>query len=222
MLSSQQAHACMAAPSLFPLLAFLNFEGRGNAPYLLYLPLTSCRGRSDSRTHNIPTSILRRNLVLSILFVVSFTVGRSRSVILRKKCLAELISSKLSADLQNINIRSDAVSFGNKERGKYYPGAKRKGEISCKGGGGAGGKPLTISSVQTRLIHTFSFPSTPSTFSSSTPSHQHLLAGLRQKSRSFCAIPKVLLFARSLPRISVLNLASARLQMTALLGSLAR
>lgn len=31
---------------------------------------------------------------------MSFTVGRSRSVILRKKCLAELISSKLSSDLK--------------------------------------------------------------------------------------------------------------------------
>lgn len=44
---------------------------------------------------------------------------------------------------------------------------------------------LTISKVQTRRIQTFNFPSTPSTPSSSTPSHQHRLAGLRQKSRSF-------------------------------------
>lgn len=83
--------------------------------------------------------------------------------------------------------------------------------------------PITlISSVHTRLIHTLSLPSTPSTSSNSTPSHQHLLAGLRQKSRSFCAIPTALLFPRSLPRISLRSLASARLQTTALPGSPAR
>lgn len=83
--------------------------------------------------------------------------------------------------------------------------------------------PITlISSVHTRLIHTLSLPSTPSTSSNSTPSHQHLLAGLRQKSRSFCAMPTALLFPRSLPRISLRSLASARLQTTALPGSPAR
>jgi hypothetical protein len=81
--------------------------------------------------------------------------------------------------------------------------------------------PLTISSVHTRRIHTFNFPSTPSTSSNSTPSHQHLRAGFRQKSRSFCAMPTTLFPARS-PLTSVRNLASARLQMTALFGSPAR
>lgn len=80
----------------------------------------------------------------------------------------------------------------------------------------------TISKVQTLRIQTFNFPSTPSTLYSSTPSHQHLLAGFLQKSRSFCAIPTALLFARSLPLISVLSRASAKLQMTALFGSEAR
>ena len=80
---------------------------------------------------------------------------------------------------------------------------------------------LTISNVHTRRIHTLSFPSTPSTSLNSTPSHQHLLAGFRQKSRSFCAIPTALLPVKS-PLMSVLNLASARLQMTALFGSPAR
>lgn len=81
---------------------------------------------------------------------------------------------------------------------------------------------LTISRVQTRLIHTLSFPSTPRTFSSSTPSHQQRRAGFLQKSNSFCAIPTALLLARSLPLISVLRRARAMLQMTALLGSPAR
>ena len=81
---------------------------------------------------------------------------------------------------------------------------------------------LTISNVQTLLIHTLSFPSTPSTLSSSTPSHQHLRAGFLQNKSSFCAIPIALLFANSLPLISVRNRARARLQMTALLGSPAR
>lgn len=80
---------------------------------------------------------------------------------------------------------------------------------------------LTISNVQTLRIHTLSLPSTPSTLSSSTPSHQQRRAGLRQKSRSFCAMPTALLF-RSLPLISVRNRASAMLQITALLGSPAR
>ena len=78
-----------------------------------------------------------------------------------------------------------------------------------------------ISSVHTLLIHTFSFPSTPSTPSSSTPSHQHLLAGFLQKRSSFCAIPTALL-PISPPRMSVRNLARAKLQMTALFGSFAR
>lgn len=83
-------------------------------------------------------------------------------------------------------------------------------------------RPMTlISSVHTRLIHTLSFPSTPSTLSSSTPSHQHLLAGLRQNSNSFCAMPTALL-PISLPRMSLRSLARARLQTTALLGSPAR
>ena len=80
----------------------------------------------------------------------------------------------------------------------------------------------TISSVHTRRIQTFSLPSMPSTPSSSTPSHQHRRAGFRQKRRSFCAIPTAFVFARSLPRISVRRRASAKLQMTALLGSPAR
>ena len=84
------------------------------------------------------------------------------------------------------------------------------------------GNRLTISSVQTLLIQTFSLPSTPSTFSSSTPSHQHLRAGFLQNSSSFCAMPTTLLLASSLPLISVLRRARARLQMTALLGSGAR
>lgn len=82
-------------------------------------------------------------------------------------------------------------------------------------------RAVTISRVHTRLIHTFNFPSTPSTSSNSTPSHQHLRAGFRQKSSSFCAMPTTLLPARS-PLMSVRNLASARLQTTALLGSPAR
>ena len=82
---------------------------------------------------------------------------------------------------------------------------------------------LTISSVQTLRIQTLSLPSMPSTFSNSIPSHQHLLAGFLQNRRSFCAIPTALLLARvSLPLISVRKRASARLQMTALLGSPAR
>lgn len=80
---------------------------------------------------------------------------------------------------------------------------------------------LTISKVHTLLIHTFSVPLTPSTSSSSTPSHQHLLAGFLQKSNSFCAIPTALLLAKS-PLMSVRSLASAKLQMTALFGSPAR
>jgi hypothetical protein len=82
--------------------------------------------------------------------------------------------------------------------------------------------PMTlISSVHTLLIQTLSLPSTPSTSSSSTPSHQHLRAGLRQNSSSFCAMPTALL-PISLPRMSDRSRASARLQMTALLGSPAR
>lgn len=81
-----------------------------------------------------------------------------------------------------------------------------------------GSVQLTISKVQTRRIHTFRLPSIPSTPFKSTPSHQHLLAGFRQKSRSFCAIPTALLPARS-PLMSVRNLARARLQITALFGS---
>jgi hypothetical protein len=79
----------------------------------------------------------------------------------------------------------------------------------------------TISRVQTLRIQTLSFPSTPSTLSSSTPSHQHRRAGFLQNSRSFCAIPTALLLI-SLPLISVRNLARAMLQITALLGSPAR
>jgi len=82
--------------------------------------------------------------------------------------------------------------------------------------------PITlISKVHTLRIQTFNLPSTPSTWSSSTPSHQHLRAGFRQKSNSFCAIPTALLFAAS-PRMSVRNRASAMEQMTALFGSAAR
>lgn len=80
---------------------------------------------------------------------------------------------------------------------------------------------LTISNVHTRRIQTLSLPSTPSTLSSSTPSHQHLRAGFRQKSSSFCAIPTALLLAAS-PRMSVRSRAKAIEQTTALLGSAAR
>jgi hypothetical protein len=80
---------------------------------------------------------------------------------------------------------------------------------------------LTISKVQTRRIQTFNLPFTPSTSSSSTPSHQHLLAGFLQNNSNFWAIPTALLFAKS-PLTSVLSLARARLQMTALFGSPAR
>lgn len=83
--------------------------------------------------------------------------------------------------------------------------------------------PITlISSVHTLLIHTFNFPSTPSTLSNSTPSHQHLLAGLRQNRSNFCAMPTTLLLASLPPRTSVRRRASASEQITALLGSLAR
>jgi hypothetical protein len=92
----------------------------------------------------------------------------------------------------------------------------------AKGDSLKGPSRLTISSVHTRRIHTFSGPSTPSTSFNSTPSHQHRRAGLRQNRRSFCAIPTALLFARSFPLISVLNRASAMLHITALLGSPAR
>ena len=80
----------------------------------------------------------------------------------------------------------------------------------------------TISKVQTLLIQTLSFPSTPSTLSSSTPSHQHLRAGFLQNNRSFCAMPTALLLANSLPLMSVLRRARAKLHITALLGSPAR
>lgn len=80
---------------------------------------------------------------------------------------------------------------------------------------------LTISSVQTRLIHTLSLPGTPSTSCSSTPSHQHLRAGFLQKRSNFCAMPTACPPAKS-PLMSVLRRARARLQMTALLGSPAR
>lgn len=80
-------------------------------------------------------------------------------------------------------------------------------------------KPITlISRVQTLRIHTFNLPSTPSTPSNSTPSHQHRRAGFRQNKRSFWAIPTASrLFTES--RMSVRKRASARLQITALLGS---
>ena len=79
----------------------------------------------------------------------------------------------------------------------------------------------TISKVQTRRIQIFSLPSTPSTSSSSTPSHQHLRAGFLQNNNNFWAMPTALLPAKS-PLTSVRNLANARLHMTALLGSPAR
>jgi hypothetical protein len=82
--------------------------------------------------------------------------------------------------------------------------------------------PITlISKVHTLLIQTFSLPSTPSTFSKSTPSHQHLRAGFLQNKSSFCAIPTAL-EPISLARMSVRNRARARLHITALLGSFAR
>lgn len=80
---------------------------------------------------------------------------------------------------------------------------------------------LTISSVHTLRIQTFSFPFTPSTPSSSTPSHQHRRAGLRQNNSNFCAMPTALLPVTS-PLMSVRSRANAREQMTALLGSPAR
>ena len=82
--------------------------------------------------------------------------------------------------------------------------------------------PLTISKVHTLRIHTFNFPCTPSTPSNSTPSHQHLLAGFRQKSNSFCAIPTAFASPPAEPRMSVRSRANAREQMTALFGSGAR
>lgn len=83
-------------------------------------------------------------------------------------------------------------------------------------------RPITlISSVHTRRIQTLSLPWTPSTSSSSIPSHQHLLAGFLQNSSSFCAMPIAALFM-SVPRMSLRNLVNARLQMTALFGSPAR
>lgn len=81
---------------------------------------------------------------------------------------------------------------------------------------------LTISRVHTLRIQTFSVPCTPSTSSSSTPSHQHRLAGLRQNSSSFCAMPTALLLVVESPRMSVRRRASAIEQTTALLGSAAR
>ena len=81
---------------------------------------------------------------------------------------------------------------------------------------------LTISKVHTLRIHTFNFPGTPSTPSSSTPSHQHLLAGFLQKSNSFWAIPTALESFPAEPRTSVRKRANAREQITALLGSGAR
>ena len=109
---------------------------------------------------------------------------------------------------------------------------------------------LTISKVQTLRTQTFNCPSTPSTPSSSTPSHQHLLAGFLQKSSNFCAIPTELALLWLLVAglegeemllalgvafavlseedgfwgllMSVRRRARAREQMTALLGSLAR
>lgn len=81
---------------------------------------------------------------------------------------------------------------------------------------------LTISRVQTLRIQTFNVPGTPSTSWSSTPSHQHRLAGLRQNSSSFCAMPTALLLAVESPRMSVRRRASAIEQTTALLGSAAR
>lgn len=83
------------------------------------------------------------------------------------------------------------------------------------------GLPLTISRVQTLRIQTFNFPSTPSTFSNSTPSHQHRRAGFRQNKSSFCAMPTAFEFAAS-PRMSVRRRARAIEQTTALLGSAAR
>lgn len=81
---------------------------------------------------------------------------------------------------------------------------------------------LTISRVHTRRIQTLSFPSTPSTLSNSTPSHQHLLAGLRQNSNSFCAMPTALAAPAESPRTSVRRRASAMEQITAFCGSAAR
>lgn len=78
-----------------------------------------------------------------------------------------------------------------------------------------------ISSVHTRRIHTLSFPSTPSILSSSMPSHQQRRAGFLQNSSNFCAMPTALV-PMSLPRMSLRSRASAKLQMTALLGSPAR
>jgi len=52
--------------------------------------------------------------------------------------------------------------------------------------------------------------------------HQHRLAGLRQNSSSFCAIPTALLLEADSPRMSVRRRASAIEQTTALLGSAAR
>lgn len=79
------------------------------------------------------------------------------------------------------------------------------------------------SSVQTRRAHSLmTLSGSPcSARSTSMPSHQHLRAGLRQKRSSFCAMPTALL-PISLPLMSERSRASARLQMTALLGSPAR
>lgn len=111
------------------------------------------------------------------------------------------------------------VTSDNQER-RGQGNKKEKKERKRKGSDQR--RPMTlISRVQTLRIQTLSLPSTPSTFSSSTPSHQHRRAGFRQKRSSFCAIPTALL-PMSLPRMSLRSRASARLQMTALLGSPAR
>lgn len=64
-------------------LSFLNFGGRGNELYLLYLPLTSCREGPTLEHTMFPRPLIEKEL-RPLDVAVSFTVGRSRSVSLKR------------------------------------------------------------------------------------------------------------------------------------------
>lgn len=65
-LSSQQAHACMDAPSLFPLSVFFEFWGPGERA-LSIIPLPSWREGPTLEHTMFPCPLIeRRNLVLSM------------------------------------------------------------------------------------------------------------------------------------------------------------